>query len=173
MPGRAVLLSLLPIARSPDPPARKTFLVNADLSAAPEIAQLAVRVDVSAAAAAPAALGTLGSLAAELASLAAQPQRWWELVRFDPARPLRIDVTPAAWLLVIPPAGAVAGCRCGLATLIAGEAREAAAGRQIPLRPGRTVVHGRAENHLVLGSAHSYSVSLHLSSPERELISPP
>lgn len=142
--------------------------MNADLSAAPEIAQLAAPPAV------PVAMpATLGTRAAELASLAAEPQRWWDLVRFDPAQPLRIEVGGAAWLLVIPPGGAVAGCRCGLATLIAGEVSEAAAGRQVPLRPGRTVVHGSAENHLVLGSAHNYSVSLHFSCAERVLIPPP
>lgn len=142
--------------------------MNADLSAAPEIAQLAAPLAVPVVRPA-----TLGTLAAEIASLAAEPQRWWDLVRFDPAMPLRIEVGAGAWLLVIPPGGAAEGCRCGLATLIAGEASETAGGRQVPLRPGRTVVHGSRGNHLVLGSAHNYSVSLHFSFAERVLIPPP
>ena len=132
--------------------------MNADLSVAPEIAQLAapfVPPPQSRAAAAP---RTDGRLAGELSRLAAAPQGWWDLVRFDPGGPLRIPLPGAggSWLLVLPP-GTVTGCDCRYATLLAGEAAEE--GR--PLRAGRVRVHGRPSVHLLRGAGHGYSVSLH------------
>ncbi|HWG02577.1 MAG TPA: cysteine dioxygenase [Trebonia sp.] len=128
--------------------------VPADFSVAPEIAQLAARYVPSQDGPAPA---TAGRLAAALTRLAAAPQRWWDLVRFDAGGPVRIPVDDAAgaWLLVVPP-GAAAPCDCAYATLIAGEAAEN--GR--PLRPGRVLLHA-AGPHQVTGAAHGYSVSLH------------
>jgi hypothetical protein len=138
--------------------------VNADLSVAPEIAQLAAPVTAAfpprvRAAAEP---RTAGRAAGELARLAAAPQLWWDLVRFDPDGPVRTDVPCAdgAWLLVLPP-GAVADCDCGYATLLAGEATESAA----PLRAGRIRLHGRPAPHRVRGAGHGYAVTLHL--PEK------
>ena len=129
--------------------------MNTDLSVAPEIALLAApHVPLQADAQPP---RTDGRLAADLADLAAAPQRWWDLVRFDPGAPVRVPVpgTAGAWLVVLPP-GAVTDCDCGYATLLAGEAAEA--GR--PLRAGRVRVHGGG-GHRMLGSGHGYSVSLH------------
>jgi hypothetical protein len=136
--------------------------VSADFSAAPEIAQLATAPVLheqgaprSLAASLPA---TAGRRAGDLARLAAAPQRWWDLVRFDPAAPVRVPVPGAggAWLLVVPP-GFVTDCDCRYATLVAGEASEN--GR--PLRPGRVLLHGAGGAHRVLGAAHGYSVTLH------------
>jgi hypothetical protein len=132
--------------------------LNADLSVAPEIAQLAapfVPLPLSRDGAAP---RTDGRQAGLLSGLAASPQRWWDLVRFDPDSPLRVPVpgTAGAWLLVLPP-GAVTDCDCGYATLLAGEVSEA--GR--PLRAGRVRVHGGGGRHRMLGAGHGYSVSLH------------
>ena len=129
--------------------------MNADLSVAPEIAQLAVSP-------APCTAGaphTVGRAAAGLSSLAADPRRWWDLVRFDPDGPARIKVPGAygAWLLVLPP-GATADCDCRYATLLAGEACESPAR---PLRPGRVRVHGSHALHTIRGASHGYSVSLH------------
>jgi hypothetical protein len=147
--------------------------VNADLSVAPEIAQLAQR--------APADFQTgtltLGHLAGELAALAADPRQWWDQVRFDPDAPLTIPLSggptsggptsggpigdgdgDGVWLLVTPPLATVV-CDCHLATLLAGEAAEGGA----PLRHGRTRVHGRRQSHLVTGTAGGYAVSLHLA----------
>ena len=61
-----------------------------------------------------------------LADLAAAPQSWWDLVRFDPDGPVRIPVpgVPGTWLLVLPP-GASTACECQQATALAGEAVEA------------------------------------------------
>ena len=146
--------------------------MNTDLSVAPEIAQLADPfVPARPAAAAP---RTDGRTAGDLADLAATPQRWWDLVRFDSAGPARIPVpdAPGTWLLVLPP-GASADCDCEQATALAGEAVEsaatrlpdgvqastAAAGR--PLRPGRVRVHGTRAPHRVRTAGPSYSVTLH------------
>jgi hypothetical protein len=148
--------------------------VNADLSVAPEIAQLAAPLALVPSsqrrAHTPSARLTTGQLAAELSRLAAAPQRWWDLVRFNPDRPARIAV-PApfeAWLLVIPP-GQVAECRCELAIQIAGDATEesgsaaagapASAARQ--LRQGRVLVHAPGSQHAIRGPGHGYSVTLH------------
>lgn len=145
--------------------------MNTDLSVAPEIAQLAapllpVQQDVT-------APRTDGRIAGDLAALAAAPQRWWDLVRFDPAGPVRIPVpgAPGVWLLVVPP-GAAAECDCAQATALAGEAVELAAdgtgdGTGRPLRPGRVLLHGTANNqmpgapHRLRTAGHGYSVTLH------------
>ena len=132
--------------------------MNADLSVAPEIAQLAVPFVLPPRSRAAAGPTTDGRCAAELGELAAAPQRWWDLVRFEPDGPLRIPVPGAAgaWLLVLPP-GAVADCDCRYVTLLAGQAAEA--GR--PLRTGRIRVHGDRSRHRTHGAGHGYSVSLH------------
>jgi hypothetical protein len=137
--------------------------LNADLSVAPEIAQLAAPfVPPRTHEPDSAAPRTVGRQAGQLSELAASPQRWWDLVRFDPNAPQRVPVpgTAGAWLLILPP-GAVTDCDCGYATLLAGEAAEA--GR--PLRAGRVRVHGEGGRHEVLGAGHGYSVSLHYAAP--------
>jgi hypothetical protein len=131
------------------------------MSAAPEIALLAAAVPVPAVppAGAPASTPlTLGTMARRLRMLAAAPERWWGLVRFDPARSVLIGVEdqPAygAWLVVLPPGDAGRDCDCDVATLIAGEAAEGAA-----LHPGRVRVHG--QRHWLRGHGAGYSISLH------------
>jgi hypothetical protein len=132
--------------------------LNADLSVAPEIAQLAAPFVLPPQSRESVAPHTVGRKAGQLSELAAAPQRWWDLVRFDPDAPLRVPVpgTAGAWLLVLPP-GAVTDCDCGYATLLAGEVAEA--GRA--LRAGRVRVHGGGATHRLLGAGHGYSVSLH------------
>jgi hypothetical protein len=151
--------------------------LNTDLSVAPEIAQLAdpfvPKPHVTA------VPRTDGRTAAALTELAATPQRWWDLVRFDPQGPVRIPVPgePGAWLLVLPP-GATVDCECRQATALAGEAAEApgdpapgpgapgghqAAGvRPRPLRPGRVRVHGAAGRHRLHAAGPGFSVTLHV-----------
>jgi hypothetical protein len=146
--------------------------MTADMSAAPEIALLASAASFPAIRPAgikpagsepagnePASTPlTLGTLARRLRMLAAAPERWWGLVRFDPARSVLIEVEdqPAygAWLLVLPPGDAGRACDCDVATLIAGEAAEGAA-----LHPGRVRVHGQP--HWLRGHGAGYSISLH------------
>jgi hypothetical protein len=143
--------------------------VNTDLSVAPEIARLA---DSFVPAQHPVAVHrTDGRVAGELAGLAAAPERWWDLVRFDARGPVRILLpgVPGAWLLVLPP-GAATDCDCHQATALAGEAIEAAGdstaaptpphpGR--PLRPGRVRVHGTRAPHRLRAAGPGYSVTLH------------
>jgi hypothetical protein len=150
--------------------------VNADLSVAPEIAQLAgPAVTAGAGRAVP---RTDGRAAGDLADLAASPERWWDLVRFDPAGPVRIPLPglPGRWLLVLPP-GATAPCDCHQATALAGEAVELPADNPLPtavtlptvdalpatapLRPGRVRVHGRPAPHRLRAAGPGYSVTLH------------
>jgi hypothetical protein len=137
--------------------------VNADLSVAPEIAQLAAPfIPAKHVAVAP---RTDGRIAGDLADLAAAPQRWWDLVRFDERGPVRIPLPdgPGAWLLVLPP-GATADCDCKQATALAGEAVEARGGAAParPLRPGRVRVHGTQAPHHVRAVGPGYSVTLHI-----------
>jgi len=151
--------------------------LNSDLSVAPELAHLADPfVPPQHVTAAP---RTDGRTAAALTELAATPQRWWDLVRFDAGGPVRIPVPgePAVWLLVLPPGMAV-DCDCLQATALAGEATEApvdgvgggpqtpptppARGSQpSPLRPGRVRVHGTAAPHRLHAAGPGYSVTLH------------
>ena len=149
--------------------------MNTDLSVAPEIAQLADPfVPAQPVAARP---RTDGRIAGDLADLAATPERWWDLVRFDHDGPVRVPLpdAPGAWLLVLPP-GATAACDCQQATALAGEAVEAASGAAAPpwpLRPGRVRVHGtsrpgtsRTETrgaHRVRAVGNGYSVTLHFA----------
>ena len=149
--------------------------MNTDLSVAPEIAQLADPfVPAQPVAARP---RTDGRIAGDLADLAATPERWWDLVRFDHDGPVRVSLpdAPGTWLLVLPP-GAAADCDCQQATALAGEAVEAASGAATstrPLRPGRVRVHGtsrhgaiRAETrvaHRVRAVGNGYSVTLHFA----------
>ncbi len=150
--------------------------MNADLSVAPEIAQLAAPFVPPPQARAASVPRTDGTLAGELARLAAAPQRWWDLVRFDATAPVRIPVPGAegAWLLVLPPGGA-ADCDCARATLLAGEATEAteAAEAAAPLRAGRVRLHGDGAGHRVRGAGHGFSVTLHSKTdyPERKVAS--
>ena len=137
--------------------------MNADLSVAPEIAQLADPfIPAKHVAVAP---RTDGRIAGDLADLAATPQRWWDLVRFDERGPVRIPLPDAlgAWLLVLPP-GATADCDCKQATALAGEAVEARDGTAParPLRPGRVRVHGARAPHRVRTVGPGYSVTLHI-----------
>jgi hypothetical protein len=142
--------------------------VNADLSVAPEIAQLTTPpAPVRRAAGTP---RTDGQVAGDLAGLAADPQLWWDLVRFDPRGPVRVALPglPGAWLLVLPP-GAAAGCGCDQATALAGEAVEEAAGPSRPLRPGRVLVHGRRVPHRLRAAGPGYSVTLHWTSAAADI----
>jgi hypothetical protein len=135
--------------------------LTADMSAAPEIALLAAAGSFPAvrpAGAPPGGPLTIGTLSRRLRMLAAAPERWWGLVRFDPARSVRIEVDDqpeyGAWLLVMPPGDAGRDCDCDVATLIAGEASEDTA-----LHPRRVRVHG--EPHWLRGHGGGYSISLH------------
>ena len=105
---------------------------------------------------------TLGTLARQWRMLAATPERWWGLVRFNPDRSVKIKVEGQpeyeAWLVVLPPGDSGRDCDCDVATIIAGEATEGAPGSAV-LRPGPTRVHG--QRHRLRGRGAGYSISLH------------
>jgi hypothetical protein len=102
---------------------------------------------------------TLGTLAQRLRSIAAAPERWWGLVRFEPDRSVTVVVEECvdyrAWLVIMPPGDAGRSCDCDAATMIAGEATE---GTPV-LRPGPVRVHGTP--HGLRGHGTGYSISLH------------
>jgi len=156
--------------------------LTADMSVAPEIARLAEAVLLIAAQGTQTAQPesraeqplTLGTLAGRLRSIAATPERWWGLVRFEPGRSVQITVEECAayraWLMVLPPGDAGQSCDCDVATMIAGEATE---GTQVSavLRPGPVRAHGErhgerhgqrhGEWHSLRGRGAGYSISLH------------
>jgi hypothetical protein len=126
-----------------------------------------------AAPASPAGPVTIGYLAACLRFLVADPRRWWDLVRFDPRRPVRVPVAAPApgcenWLLVLPPGHGehpVQAPRGGLSCLVAGavteQAATAAGWQDRPLVAGRTQVHGGCGPSQLINSGTGYAVTLH------------
>jgi hypothetical protein len=147
----------------------------ADMSVAPEIARLAETVLLvppqTAAGPHPAraqgpdaatARLTLGTLARQLRMIAAAPERWWGLVRFERDRQVRVSVEahPSyhAWLVVLPPGDSGQPCDCDVVTMIAGEATEGTSS-SATLRPGPLRVHG--QRHWLRGQGTGYSISLH------------
>ncbi len=149
--------------------------MNLDVSTAPELAQLA-----SLPASAP-PLGKLGGISGQVTTgrlaglvraVAADPSRWWHLVRFDPSRPvhLRLDAAPGyeLWLVTTPPGyrGASRDCGpgCAALTVAAGELAEriitAAGAADRPLRPNRVRVRGRGHLHETVNPGTCYAVSI-------------
>jgi hypothetical protein len=141
------------------------------MSVAPEIARLAetlVVIPVQGPEAAERTEGytaarlTLGTLAGRLRSIAATPERWWSLVRFEPGRSVEVTVEERAayraWLVIMPPGDTGQGCDCDVATMIAGEATDGTPAGAV-LRPGPVRVHG--ERHGLRGRGAGYSISLH------------
>ena len=157
-----------------------TAQLIADMSVAPEIARLAEAIPLlppqpEAPAGGPdrrpdapgrgrTAPLTLGALSRELRAIAATPERWWGLVRFEPDRPVTVVVEERdayrAWLVVLPPGDTGRGCDCEAVTMIAGEATEGTdPSDDAILRPGPVRVHGG--RHGLQGRGAGYSISLH------------
>jgi hypothetical protein len=113
---------------------------------------------------------TLGTLARHLRILAATPERWWGLVRFEPDRSVKIRVEEhpsyQAWLVVLRPGDTGQECDCDVATIIAGEATEGTPSSQV-LRPGPLRVHGQP--HWLRGHGAGYSISLHARGQRPEI----
>jgi hypothetical protein len=121
----------------------------------------------------PAVPATVGYLAACLRILVADPQSWWDRVRFDPRRPVHIAVDApsprcAAWLLVLPPGYQGETWDWAVACLVAGEAAEQTGlpdeGRTRPLSAGRTRVRGSGGPYRMINTGGGYAVSLHARS---------
>jgi hypothetical protein len=155
-----------------------TAQLIADMSVAPEIARLAeatpllppqpqspaVGPDRSSDEQSTTAPLTLGALSRKLRTIAATPERWWGLVRFEPDRPATVVVEEndsyRAWLVVLPPGDTGQDCDCEAVTMIAGEATDGTdPGDGCILRPGPVRVHGG--RHGLQGRGTGYSVSLH------------
>ncbi|MBV9794992.1 MAG: cysteine dioxygenase [Actinobacteria bacterium] len=142
--------------------------MNPDVSVAPEIAQLMAPLAATALAPTPAATAlTVGDLARQLKLITGSPDRWWHLVRFDPERPVTVDIPVAetagryrAWLTILPPAAADPGARpSDVLTVVAGELTEIGTR---PLTPGRVRVHGGPQPRQLLNTSDGYTVSVHL-----------
>ena len=117
---------------------------------------------------------TVGYLAACLRILVADPRRWWDLVRFDPQRPVRIPVAAPApgcgtWLLVLPPGqhgeepgpAPPGGVSCLLAGAVTEQTGTPGGWQDRPLSPGRTRVHGGRGPSRLINSGAGYAVTLH------------
>jgi len=126
---------------------------------------------------------TVGYLARCLRLLLAEPQAWWDLVRFDPLRSVHVPV-PApgpgseAWLLVLPPGPRgdeqQPQWRWDVACLVAGAIAGPAGRRSRPLLSGRIRVCGSQEPHHMVNTGRGYAVSLHARSvPARPPSQPP
>jgi hypothetical protein len=140
------------------------------MSVAPEIARLAEPILLlqhpqdpqPGQPAAPIARPTLGTLARRLRIIAATPERWWSLVRFEPDQAIEIGIEAPpgyrVWLMVLPPGHQGQPCDCDAATIIAGEATDGSDVGPL-LRPGSLRVHGQP--HRLRGRGTGYSISLH------------
>jgi hypothetical protein len=156
-------------------PHPKDFPLNADMSAAPEIAQLASAATAyvpAQASGAPAPRPTIGALARELRLIASSPERWWGLVRFNSERSEKIGLELpgqkgfAAWVVALAPGDPGHYCDCDLMTLVTGEVAEESVadggGVRTALRPGRTRVHGQGQVHQLRASGTGFAVTLHI-----------
>jgi hypothetical protein len=139
--------------------------VNPDVSVAPEIAQLMEPLRLLTPS--PASAGTqltVGDLARQLKLITGAPDRWWHLVRFDPAQPIVVDIPLngpyRAWLTILPPAATDLGERpSDVITVVAGELTETGLD---PLTPGRIRVHGGGRARQAVNTGDGYTVSVHL-----------
>jgi hypothetical protein len=159
------------------------FSVNLDLSAAPEIALLAIPAQAPQAGQLPAGqlpagqlpagqlpagqpLPTLGGLARELTLLAGRPERWWGAVRYhsDSSGKINLEVSGVtAWVGVLVPGDAGLSCSCDLMMLIAGDAVEESGSVTTALRAGRVRVHGQGLVHQIRAASAGFAVTLHVS----------
>jgi hypothetical protein len=146
---------------------REGFLVNLDMSAAPEIALLAA-VPPQPGAARP--RPTLGGLARELTLIAGRPERWWGAVRYHTDSSETIDLGVCgvtAWVGVLVPGDAGLYCTCDLMMLVAGDAVEESVAdggsATTALRPGRIRVHGQGMVHQIRAASAGFAITLHVS----------
>jgi hypothetical protein len=153
------------------------------MSAAPEIARLAVRrVPAPSSGTADGTAGdgtasggpTIGVLARELRLLACHPHRWWGLVRWNNCRSEKIDLEfkglpCSAWLVVLAPGDPGRYCDCDVMTLVAGDAMEESVtvvgAVTTRLQPGRIRVHGQGQVHQIRAGGTGFAVTLHVRGP--------
>jgi hypothetical protein len=135
------------------------------MSAAPEIAQLALQVPAQPVS----GPLTVGTLARELRHLASHPERWWSLAAYHTGRSERMDLEVAgiaAWMMVLAPGDPGHYCDCDVMMLVAGEATEesVAGGGAVSttLRAGRARVHGQGQVHQIRASGKGFAITLHV-----------
>jgi hypothetical protein len=147
------------------------FPVNLDLSAAPEIALLAVPAQTHPPVAP--APPTLGGLARELRLLASRPERWWGAVRYHSDSSVHIDLEVSgisAWVGVLVPGDPGLYCSCELMMLVAGDAMEESVAdggsATTALQAGRVRVHGQGLVHQIRAASTGFAVTLHVSAKQ-------
>jgi hypothetical protein len=114
---------------------------------------------------------TAGQLATGLRDLAGRRADWQALIRFDPARPSRVQIDTGRWLITWPPghrAGLPADQGAEVSTLVAGELIEVTIGphgvTERPMRTGRTRVHGADpadDSRELHNPGATYAITLH------------
>jgi hypothetical protein len=106
---------------------------------------------------------TVGRLAGAVRALAARPDDWWHLARFD-GTPARVAVADDLWLSVWPP-GHRADPRAAVLTVLAGELSERTITDQgvaeRTLRANRVRVYGADTPRELVNLGPGYAVSLH------------
>ncbi|HEY1622430.1 MAG TPA: hypothetical protein VGG16_01395 [Streptosporangiaceae bacterium] len=146
--------------------------MNLDLSAAPEIALLAVPAQAPQTPQFPGHLPgnrTLGGLAGELRHIASRPEQWWGTVRYHSGSSEKIDLGVSgitAWVGVLVPGDPGLYCSCDLMMLVAGDALEesVADGGSVTteLRAGRVRVHGQGLAHQIRAASAGFAITLHV-----------
>jgi hypothetical protein len=135
------------------------------MSAAPEIAQLAIEIPAQSGA------HTVGALARELRLLASHPERWWGRAAYHPGRSEKTELELAAagiaaWMMVLAPGDPGRYCDCDVMMLVAGEAVEesVADGGAVSttLRAGRARVHGQGQVHQIRANSKGFAITLHV-----------
>jgi hypothetical protein len=154
-------------------PTAKGSPVKLDLSAAPEIALLAVPAQPGVAG----ARATLGGLSRELMLIASRPEQWWSTVTYHHGSSETIDLGVSgvnAWVGVLAPGNPGLFCSCDLMMLVAGDAVEesVADGGSVTtvLRAGRVRVHGQGMLHQIRAAAAGFAVTLHVSGQQDQPI---
>lgn len=112
---------------------------------------------------APARTLTVGRLAGAVRELAARPEEWWHLVRFDGA-PVRLDGECPVWLSAWPP-GHRTDPRADVLAVVAGELHERTiTGHGVgerTLRANRIRVYGGGHPRELVNPGPAYAIALY------------
>ena len=106
--------------------------------------------------------GTIGRLAGLVREMAARPEYWWHLVRFDGTP---VAVADDLWLSAWPPGHRAVPAGPGVLTVLAGELSERTITDQgvaeRTLRANRIRVYGADNPRELVNLGHGYALSLH------------
>jgi hypothetical protein len=123
---------------------------------------------------------TVGRMAARIHTLAARPTDWWDLVSFDPERPVRVPLDGGdgdgdgvqLWLTTWPPGSrSEADHHRGteVVMLTAGVLTEVTVGpnggTERTLGPSRLRVHGSGNAHELRNQGPTYAITIHAHLP--------